>query len=199
MDMREVIAMLDRIQRAYPKFMRDVPEDKMPGVAQIWQEFLADEDAVAVSVALNEHIITSPYPPAISDIKGRLVTLKTPSAEALWDELTTAAQNAYGYDYMPVGEGKSRKVYFKDYEYDKLSAPLKRLVGNANGLVEFRSMLKEDALKARNMFDRKIGGLMENTKNEDMRKQIEQSSEPRLNAENVRKIESISASLTGRI
>lgn len=196
MEMSEVIAVLDAIQMAYPKFAQSYSEDKMPKVASMWYQFFENEDATAVLTVLNEYIATNPFPPSVADIKGKLNRLDGYDKGALWDELEKAAMNAYGTTYEPVGDGKSRRVYYKDIEFQKLSAPLKRFVGSAEGLADFRKYIKEDAFKAKNTFDRKIDSFIEECKNDSLRKQIEQKHEAlTYNAENVKKLESIGKGL----
>lgn len=196
MDLKETGAMLEQIKMAYPSFMREFTPEKMTGAVKVWHRYLKNEDAHTVSAILDEYIETSPYPPSIADIKQKIKRMSLPSKEDLWRELVTAAKRSGGTGYAPAGEGKSRRIYYKDEEYKGLCEPLKRYVGSGDGLADFALKLKTDALRAKEVFNRRIEDILDEYKLEQMKEDIE--SRKAINYDGVKKIAEISESLTGK-
>ena len=200
MDLKQVGVMLELVNMSYPNQVKGFSEDFKLKQMQIWHKFLESEDADAVMAIVQEHICTSQYYPTIADIKGKLRAMNAPSTEDLWNELVTASKRSLGTEYPSQTNGLDRMMPRRTIQFEKLSEPLKRFVGNARGLEEFFYTQRDEPGKARGMFDKRITGILETCKNEELRKQIADTHEQLENtADNVKKLESIGNSLFSKV
>lgn len=194
MDLKQVGVMLEVINMSYPNQVKGFDEDFKVNQMRIWHGFLKDDDANAVMAIVQEHVLSSPYYPTISDIKGKLREASEPSKEMLWEEFRKAVKNSYEYYFKPDGKGSSIQVYYRDEVWKELSEPLRRIAGSAKGLEDLHYKYKDKEFELRDLFDRKISGILADMKTEMLTQHIEQT-QLEYNAENVKKIEAISRSI----
>ncbi|TCU72894.1 loader and inhibitor of G40P protein [Tissierella praeacuta] len=92
----EVIKLLGMISGAYPN-MKEITDLTV----DIWYDCLKDMDIEVALLAIKKHILESPFPPSVSDIRKQLSEVTTPENERLdgasgWGEVIKAIKE-YGY------------------------------------------------------------------------------------------------------
>ncbi|MGJ0847450.1 replicative helicase loader/inhibitor [Tissierella praeacuta] len=109
----EVIKLLGMISGAYPN-MKEIT-DLTVG---IWYDCLKDMDTQVALLAIKKHILESPFPPSVSDIRKQLSEVTTPENERLdgasgWGEVIKAIQKYGSYNEIEALQSMSpttRKV-----------------------------------------------------------------------------------------
>lgn len=87
---KEFVKIADAIKTAYPKF--DALSNKQ--AIELWYGMLKDLSYETCSQALKKHIVTSPFPPTIADL--RKVEVPPPDWGASWEKALKAVHR-YGY------------------------------------------------------------------------------------------------------
>lgn len=172
MDMKQTGAMLEMIRMAYPRYGKDFTDEEHAKQLMLWHKHFEHEDAVVVRTILNEYIEHNLFPPSIADIKAGIRNISMPSKAALWSELVEASRRSAGSSYVPVDEQHSRKVRNRETEFEKLSEPLKQFVGSPSGLEGFREEMETNALRLKETFNRRIDGILESCRTEELRERI---------------------------
>lgn len=172
MDVKQTGTILEVIRMAYPKYGKDFSEEEHKKQLALWYRHFAAEDFGIVMTILDEYIEHNLFPPSIADIKAGIRSISMPSKESLWDELMEAARHSIGTSYIPVDKDHSRKIRNREVEFDKLSEPLKRFVGSPNGLEDIRGELSANALRLKDNFNRRIEGILENCRAEELKERI---------------------------
>lgn len=114
--------LLASMKAAYPsdKFIPD--ED----AAKIWYQLLKDLEYPRLSMALQKHMMTSPYPPTIADLRKNAV----PEQEHMSDLAAWAL----------VRQAISNSSYHSEEEFRKLPPLIQKAIGNPANLREMASM-----------------------------------------------------------
>lgn len=98
----ETAKILAILTATYPTFYKDMKDEEMDGVIEIWTEMFKDCDYRLVSLAVKELINSYEYPPTIATIKNKIYELTNTndtSPTELWDKLLKAIRNGtYGYE-----------------------------------------------------------------------------------------------------
>ena len=68
----ETIKILAILKAAYPNSYKNMSKDEANATATVWAVQFADIPAEVVMIAINKLIGTSPFPPAISEVKDRI-------------------------------------------------------------------------------------------------------------------------------
>ena len=72
MTREETIKILAILKAAYPNSYRNMSKDEANGTVVVWQTQFASIPAEMVLIAVNKLISTSPFPPAICEVKDRI-------------------------------------------------------------------------------------------------------------------------------
>jgi len=129
MDRAETQKILSLIGIAYPRFFTGKDKNRAKTLVDIWCRMFFEEDYRTVGSALKAHLATSPYPPAVSDIKliiDRLANPQITEYEA-WNMVSRAAVRGRDlkqrYSELPE-EIKGFMSYsdFRDIVYDESPA-----------------------------------------------------------------------------
>ena len=124
----ETAKILAILTATYPTFYKDMKDEEMDGVIEIWAEMFKDCDYRLVSLAVKELINSYEYPPTIATIKNKMYELTNTndtSPTELWDKLLTAIRNG---------------TYGAEVEFEKLPDIVKEFVKSPSQLREMASM-----------------------------------------------------------
>lgn len=94
MEFKQILA---GIQCAYPRYAVVTTDEAF----KLWYASLKDIDAVALKKATQQHIMTNPFPPSISELRQRAYNLTSPAdnlASVEWDRLMRALSHAHAPD-----------------------------------------------------------------------------------------------------
>lgn len=83
MTREEAIKVLAILKAAYPNSYRNMTKDEASGTVAVWSMQFANIPADVVMIAINKLISTSPFPPAISEVKKKIGGLYWESWEML--------------------------------------------------------------------------------------------------------------------
>lgn len=72
MTREETIKVLSILKAAYPNSYKNMSKDEANATITVWAVQFADIPAEVVMIAINKMIATSPFPPAISEIKDKI-------------------------------------------------------------------------------------------------------------------------------
>lgn len=75
MTREETIKVLAILKAAYPNSYKNMSKDEANATATVWAVQFADMPVDVVMIAINKLISTSPFPPAISEVKQRIKIL----------------------------------------------------------------------------------------------------------------------------
>lgn len=83
MTREEAIKVLAILKAAYPNSYKNMTKEEAKGTATVWAMQFAATPVEVVMVAINKLISTSPFPPAICEVKNKISGLYWESWEAL--------------------------------------------------------------------------------------------------------------------
>lgn len=110
MTKQEAATILAVLKAAYPNSYKRMTSEEAMGTVSVWALQFADMPADIVLMAVHKAISTSPFPPAISEVKEKLSTLHW-EAYSLMDKRT-------GMDAVPEEERKlAEQIYRETYKY----------------------------------------------------------------------------------
>lgn len=101
---KDVVKIFAILSAAYPKF-ESLNILKSPDLAEttieLWHKMLGDMDYRVIEAAIQKHILESPFPPSIADVRKSAIEVMTPLNEQLdaataWGEVEKAVRN-FGY------------------------------------------------------------------------------------------------------
>jgi hypothetical protein len=98
--------LLNQTLMAYPQHTAKLPHDVVAGMADVWQEHLADLDDALLSAAVKNHIERSQWLPSIAEIRSSAVSLMrqaSPAAQIAgeaWGDVKRAIASV-GYYGLP--------------------------------------------------------------------------------------------------
>lgn len=100
MTREETIKILAILKAAYPNSYKNMSKEEANGTVTVWAMQFATIPADVVMIAINKLISTSPFPPAISEVKKRISGLYWEAWDALrmnndLQTLTPAQESAY--------------------------------------------------------------------------------------------------------
>lgn len=86
MTREETIKVLALLKAAYPNSYKNMSKDEANATATVWAVQFADMPTEIVMIAVNKLISTSPFPPAISEVKEKIKCL-------YWEILSVLMEN----------------------------------------------------------------------------------------------------------
>ena len=104
----------------------------------VWYALLRDIDYEILTSAVQKHMMSSPYPPTIADIRGAAAQF-TPGG----DINQISELEAWGTVRMAI----SNSIYNSGAEYEKLSPLVQKAVGNSQNLAEW-ALLDTEAVNS---------------------------------------------------
>lgn len=134
MNREETIKLLSILKAAYPNSYKGMTKDEANGTISVWTMQFANIPANVVLLAVNKLISKSPFPPAISEVKTKLIDL---NYEA-WDMLREHKYAAEGYRFSPDEE----PVYYGTPLDDKTLRLVKEIIESTNQIVKTGSETK---------------------------------------------------------
>lgn len=117
MEQEEAIALLKKIESAYPNFLKvDDPKKK----ARLWVGYLTDMDNKKVSARLDNHIRKSPFEPRVSD-------LTPPKIEQTsYETLEQFEERIANHDSEPMQNGAYQARLSEVLKNDRVQKDLER-------------------------------------------------------------------------
>ena len=118
----QFLILVASMKAVYPseKFL---PDDN---AAKVWYQLLKDMDYQTLSMAIQRHMMTSPYPPTIADLRKQAVPeIDQMSELAAWSLVRQAISNS---------------SYHSEEEFRKLPPLIQKAIGNPANLREMASM-----------------------------------------------------------
>lgn len=91
MTTKEAAVILAILKAAYPNSYRNVTEEDAMGIISVWAVQFADMPADIVLMAVHKAISSSPFPPAISEVKAKLSAMHWEANGLMNDCLAPAA------------------------------------------------------------------------------------------------------------
>ena len=128
MTREETIKVLAILKAAYPNSYKTMSVDEANATATVWAVQFADMPAEAVMIAINKLIGTSPFPPAISEVKDRIKGL-------YWELLVVLQENKEIRTLTDEQEGKYRWLLNSIesvHHQPSLEPSIKELIGGTN-------------------------------------------------------------------
>lgn len=119
----QFVVLVKAMKAVYPK------EDFLPDndAAKVWYALLKDLDYKTLSNAVQRHLMTSPFPPTIADLRKLTVD---PALDELSDMMA--------WDLVRKALGNS--AYHADEEFQKLPPVVRRAVGSPGNLKDMATM-----------------------------------------------------------
>lgn len=131
----ETAQILAVLKRTYPVFYKDISEQEIAGIIELWHEMFEADDARIVASALKTFIANDEkgYPPTIGIIKAQVRKMTQPQEISEMEA------------WIKVRKAVSNGLYHSKEEFDKLPPNIQVLIGNPNILREW-AMLDIDQL-----------------------------------------------------
>lgn len=140
MTREETIKLLSILKAAYPNSYKGMTKEEANGTIAVWSMQFANIPANIVLIALNKLISTSPFPPAISDVKSKLRSLYYEAVEMLREhEYATVGQKLTDDpDEEPFyfGTALDAKTLATVNEIINVTSPMRGQQGNETKLSE---------------------------------------------------------------
>ena len=104
MTREEAIKVLAILKAAYPNSYKNMTKEEASGTATVWAMQFANIPADVVMIAINKLISTSPFPPAICDVKKRISGL-------YWEAWDVLRMNKEYKTLSPAQEAMYQKIF----------------------------------------------------------------------------------------
>lgn len=114
MTREETIKILAILKAAYPNSYKNMTKEEASGTVTVWTMQFANIPAEVVMLAINKLISTSPFPPAICEVKEKLGGLYWEAWEALEEHknnktLTAEQERLYMQIFKIAEEARSKR------------------------------------------------------------------------------------------
>lgn len=119
MNREETIKVLSILKAAYPNSYRGMTKEEANGTITIWSMQFSDMPMNVVLIALNKIISSSPFPPAISEVKDKLRGLFYEAADML-------REHKYATEGYEIADGE--RVYMGKQLDDKTLATVNDII-----------------------------------------------------------------------
>lgn len=86
MNRQEAMSILAILKAAYPNSYKGMSAEDATGTASVWAMQFPDVSAQVVIMAVNKCIASSPFPPAISEVKNKMLSLHWEAYNLLEEE-----------------------------------------------------------------------------------------------------------------
>jgi len=103
----DAIKLVGLIVTAYPNSDKFSNGKAIDNAVNLWTEFLADDDAANVAIALKKHIATSIFPPSIAEIKKIIFEMCNPNIIApdeAWEVVAFFIDNSGEFEFLDEPE-----------------------------------------------------------------------------------------------
>lgn len=131
MTKKEAATILAILKAAYPNSYKNMTQEEAMGTVSVWAVQFADMPADIVLMAVHKAISTSPFPPSISEVKGKISTLH-------W-EAYRLTDTRPGNEFLTEQEKQqAERIYnaTKEYRYSKCMEPtLEGMLHNADQML----------------------------------------------------------------
>lgn len=131
MTKKEAATILAILKAAYPNSYKNMTQDEAMGTISVWAIQFADMPADIVLMAVHKAISTSPFPPAISEVKSKI--------SALHWEAYSLTDNRVGNEFLTEQEKEAAERIYKatkGYSYSKMLEPsLEGMLHNADQML----------------------------------------------------------------
>ena len=146
MTREEAIQILSILKAAYPNSYKGMTKQEANGVVMVWATQFEKFPANVVLIAVNKLISTNQFPPAVSEVRKKLLDLYYESQQML------SSHNQYYSDGMFNGCGTplDDKTLKLVKEINESTAPLRNSYSNEPSLVELLSNCNEYLLQDKN-------------------------------------------------
>jgi len=124
----DVIAILNIIKVAYPRFYSNVTKQEADDAVNLWSIMFADDDAKVVTEAVKAMIATLKYPPTIADVKEKIRLITT-------EEQMTELE-AWNIVYGAICCAN----YYAEDCFERFPEVIKRVVGTPKNLRDWALM-----------------------------------------------------------
>ena len=114
MTREETIKILAILKAAYPNSYKNMTKEEASGTVTVWAMQFANMPAEIVMIAVNKLISTSPFPPAICEVKDKIRSLYWETWEILnqhkmYNNLTPEQEKMYQQLFEIAGELRSNQ------------------------------------------------------------------------------------------
>lgn len=131
MTKKEAATILAILKAAYPNSYKNMTKEEAMGTVSVWAIQFADMPADIVLMAVHKAISSSPFPPAISEVKNKI--------SALHWEAYSLTDNRVGNEFLSEQEKRQAKRIYdatKEYSYSKCLEPsLEGMLHNADQML----------------------------------------------------------------
>lgn len=107
MNREETIKLLSILKAAYPNSYKGMTKDEANGTISVWSMQFSNIPGNIVLLAVNKLVGTSPFPPAISEVKRKLVDIHYEALEMLREHSYATEGYKFAPDAEPVYYGKA--------------------------------------------------------------------------------------------
>ena len=124
MDRETIIKVMSIMKIAYPRFYANITKTEAEQSIMLWQDAFKYDDPNLLVLAVKELITTLQYPPTVADVKNmmrKITAVDEKNENDYWNELDKAVRNC---------------LYNTQEVFDKLSDPIKRVIGSPAQLRE---------------------------------------------------------------
>lgn len=112
---KEAVQVLAILKAAYPNSYKGMTKDEARATATVWAVQFADIPVQVVSIAVNKLISSSPFPPAICEVKNKLGSLYLEAKEMLDSDDRAKKICSQGLSEQKVAFYEAVKRATKDY------------------------------------------------------------------------------------
>lgn len=134
---KEAVQVLAILKAAYPNSYRGMSKDEAKATAMVWAVQFANIPVQVVLIAVNKLIASSPFPPAICEVKNKLGSLYWEAKDMLEsDERAKRFVSNGGLNEKQIAFYESIKNATKDFKCAKATEPsISQIVGESKMLM----------------------------------------------------------------
>lgn len=154
MNKKEISKIILILKTAYPYAFKDMGENEIESMVNLYQELFKDDSYQEVSKAIVNIINTSEYMPTIATIKSKIYDIKHPIQESnteLWESLLSAIRNS---------------SYYAEREFEKLPPLVKEFIQSPQQLQSIAREMTSDEIHTvfKGQFLKQIENIKQNFK-----------------------------------
>ena len=125
----ETIIILTLLSSNYESFERRLIKDK-DNMINLWFTMLKDIEFINIENAIKKHIVNSPYPPTIHDIRTKAFEINETTSIEAWEEA-----------FQMISNG----LYMREEQFEQASPIVKKFFGSVKQLKEI-AMIESDII-----------------------------------------------------
>lgn len=119
MTTKEAAQILAILKAAYPNSYKGMSDEEAAGTASVWAMQFADMPAGIVLLAVHKAISSSPFPPAISEVKDKLSAL-------YWEASSMLDDRQWQNQFLPEKTKEQARMIYEEtsrYKYSRCQEP----------------------------------------------------------------------------